>query len=176
MEELLRALHRRWLANPGDIDAANAFMAAYTRLVAQTAYEPNPLDEILLDLLCAHVDEEGVDSFTNNATVKLIRLLFGEDHVREYLRIIEGQDTRWYFDEPGADEINDLDRLIASMPLRCGHQPLCDKNDPKCEVKGCLCPGCFALGERSICYHHHELIQNDLGHFMSNFSLIPPLG
>ena len=201
MDDLLRALHRRWLADPGDTDAAYAFMAAYTRLHGESRGS-NPLDEILLDLLCAHLDDNGVDGFTNNATVKLIRLMFGEDHVRTYLQYVEGQENRWYFDTDLLDGINDLDRVITSMPLRCGHSLECDRNDVKCEVKGCLCPGCFdplltistqvfipptEIGghirsghmrslqrrkRRNLCYHHHELALDNIDRFMNNFNLL----
>lgn len=172
MDEILRIYLRRWQADPSDTEAMAAFASAAARTLEGGQPSQQPFEEILMDLLASHLDDEGVDTFTQYATMKLIRQLYGEEEARRYRRFLDGIEDRWFF-----EEAHDLDNLIREMPLRCGHSPFCGEEDVVCMVVGCICPGCFHIvspgGDDYIdlCYHHHEIAVHDPDRFVRLFRL-----
>lgn len=158
----LRRLHRLWLESGGNEDAQR-FMHEFTR--TEILYAFDPIERALIDLLMAHNDEHGVSFHTSEATVQLLHLLLGQEAVRSYGSYLGGVENRSYLD------LDDLESLLKELNLRCGHHPDCDTNDAKCDVRSCLCPGCFntsmlaRIGRRStvkhdVCYHHWQLFSS----------------
>jgi len=105
MDIILRALQRKYTRDFADLNTAQQYINVLERTLGGEQLDPNPLDEILFDLLLAHLESnEGVDSFTNNATIQLIRLLFNEEAVSKYESIINGNEGRYWL-----ENINILD-------------------------------------------------------------------
>lgn len=170
MDEYLRALHRRWLADQENPELSQEFAVACSRSFGVPS-RPNQLEEILIDLLLAHIYDEGVDTFTNDATVKLLRLLFGEDAVNLYKKIVDDSQGRYFLDEETSQDF--LDFLI----LKCGHPLDCDRHDVVCDVVGCSCPGCFDYpnldppSQVNLCYHHYQVAYVNPTYFLSIFKI-----
>lgn len=168
MDDILRVLQRRFQSLE-DQESAHLYIAALER----AAYGPSDtrdaiLDEILIDLLLDHLNEDdGVRGFTMNATNNLIKLMFGSEAASRY-RALAGQH---------GFEYADLELLLQDIGLQCsctGHRR---ENSPcvyhygkivgegkRCQVVGCSCPGCEYIrwsknDEYNICSHHLEIIE-----------------
>lgn len=168
MDDILRVLQRRY-RQFGDEESARLYISALERSQGGDDSGVHPLDEILFNLLLAHLEENhGIDIFVNQSTNQLIRFLFGEENASLYRKLHGGNENRYWLDLP------EMEELIRKFGLYCGHKGDCDGGDPKCEVKGCICPGCFSAKvrgiQRDLCYHHHELLMVYLPvHFMDEW-------
>jgi len=169
MDELIRALHRKWLAEPSNIAIAQQFLAAYTRQTGEP--QETPLNEILVDLLLAHLEDDGVARTTFDATNQLLIILYGKVVASRYRNLTQNVDNRFWMD------FEDLDSLVITTALQCNHSEECNKAHPQCEIEmsiddeaviggralgKCPCPGCFIVGENELT----ELTSRPTGHLV----------
>lgn len=154
MDELLRALRRRYHYNTQDSTAAAEYIAALERILTGDT-TPSLLNNVLMYLLIGHLDEDGVDASTNLATLRLIELVRGDKAANEYLRTVSVIENRWFFDLddiPGTGRNISFQEIIDTLKLECASR-ICEcANDPEspdridtrvwnpCSIRNCLCP------------------------------------
>ena len=93
MDEIVRALQRRYRQG-GDLVTAQEYIAQLERSYGLAPDDHRPIDQILMNILLSHYDDEGVNSFTVNATQALVRLVLGEEAVAIYQKYLDGGEER----------------------------------------------------------------------------------
>lgn len=155
MDEIVRALQRRYRQG-GDLVTAQEYIAQLERSYGLAPDDHRPIDQILMNILLSHYDDEGVNSFTVNATQALVRLVLGEEAVAIYQKYLDGGEERSWISYP------QLDQMLLEMNFTCDHSSTCEGNDSSCRVASCVCPGCLQLSIQgntmNLCFHHSELI------------------